>query len=427
MNIIANIPPSGKRRRVVIVGGGFGGLKLARELDRDLFQVVLLDRQNYHQFQPLLYQVATAGLEPSSIAFPFRKIFQKSEAFYFRLCEVNMVFSEKKTVDTDIGLIDYDLLVIATGGSTNFFGNIKLKEQAMTLKSIPEALSIRNHLLQSIEEALNSEEKDAMISLMTFLIVGGGATGVELAGALAEMKKYILPKDYPELDPGIMTVTLIDASPRLLGSMSIFASENALKYLKKLGVNVILNTQVKEYTGDTVILGNDLSMKAANVFWVAGIQGNNLNGLEDAITEKGLRLNVDQFGRVLNHSDIFAIGDTCLMKTEKYPGGHPQVAQVAIQQGRLLAKNLKRQIRGKPLKRFEYSDKGYMATVGRNLAVADLKHMKFGGFTAWALWLFVHLMSIVGTKNRLFIFLNWMWSYITFDQSLRLVIKQSRH
>lgn len=425
MEHITNIPPPGERKRVVIVGGGFAGLKLARKLDNDLFQVILLDRQNYHQFQPLFYQVATAGLEPSSIAFPFRKIFQKTDAFHFRLCEVTRVKPEMKEVDTDIGSLTYDYLVVATGGITNFFGNTTIQKTTMTLKSVPDALAIRNHILASFEKALNKDNEDEINSLLTFVIVGGGATGVELAGALAEMKKYILPKDYPELDQHKMQVIIIDASGKLLGSMSEQASKNSLKYIKRLGINVMLNAQVKDCTVDRVVLNDGREIKSSNVFWVAGIKGSNLEGIDSSLIGRGYRVTVDRFNRVKGYEDIFAIGDTCLMQTEKFPGGHPQVAQVAIQQGRLLAANLRRSSRGMTMKEFEYSDKGSMATVGRNLAVADLNVMRFRGFTAWALWLFVHLMSIVGTKNRLFIFLNWMWSYFTFDQSLRLMIKTS--
>ena len=423
MEHLTNIPDAGIRKRVVIIGGGFAGLKLARRLDRKLFQIVLLDRQNYHQFQPLFYQVATAGLEPSAIAFPFRKIFQKADAFHFRLCSLLRVLPGTHQVETDIGLLDYDYLVIATGCDTNFFGNNALPGKTMTLKSIPEALGIRNHILESFEEALSVTDDTRVASLLSFVIVGGGATGVELAGALAEMKKYILPKDYPEIDPAKMQVTLIDASDRLLGSMSQQASENAFIFVKKLKINVILNTQVKEYVDGRVVLSNGEIIISSNVFWVAGIRGNNPEGLAGNSVGRGARILVDSYNKVNGYDDIFAIGDISLMKTAEYPDGHPQVAQAAIQQGRLLASNLRKIILNKRPGVFDYVDKGSMATVGRNFAVADLHLLKLNGFTAWVIWLFVHLMSIVGTKNRLFIFLTWMWNYITYDQSLRLVIK----
>ncbi|HUW93894.1 MAG TPA: NAD(P)/FAD-dependent oxidoreductase [Bacteroidales bacterium] len=420
---VTNIPDPGLRKRVVIAGGGFAGLKLARKLDRRLFQVILLDRQNYHQFQPLFYQVATSGLEPSAIAFPFRKIFQNEEAFHFRLCQVLKVLPDTREVETDIGSLHYDFFVIAIGCDTNFFGNKDLQKRTMTLKSIPEALDIRNHILQSFEAALNTPEENRSSSLLAFVIVGGGPTGVELAGALAEMKKYILPKDYPELDPARMQVTLIDSNAKLLGSMSEKASASALRFVKKLGVNVILNTFVREYTDNRVLLSNGENIVSSNVFWVAGISGNIMQGIRKESIGRGYRLLVDKFNLVNGHDNVFAIGDNCLMVTDKYPAGHPQVAQVAIQQGRLLAGNLKRVVKGQSPKEFVYKDRGSMATVGRNLAVADIHLLKFSGFPAWVIWLFVHLMSIVGTKNRLFIFLNWMWNYLTFDQSLRLVIK----
>jgi NADH:ubiquinone reductase (H+-translocating) len=423
MEEMKNIPEKGIRKRVVIIGGGFAGLKLARCLDRKIFQVILLDKNNYHQFQPLFYQVATAGIEPSSIAFPFRKVFRKDDAFYFRLCTASRVIHNEKIIETDIGALEYDHLVIATGCDTNFFGNADLKESALTLKTISEALYIRNHILQSFEKALNTRSEEEIDSLLSFVIVGGGPTGVELAGALAEMRKYILPKDYPELDQRKMKVTIIDATSKLLGSMSEKASRNALRFIKKLSAEVRLNCTVEGYTDNQLELGNGERIRSSNVFWVAGIKGNSIEGISPETYTKGARLSVDSFNRVRGYEDIYAIGDNCLMTEEKFPGGHPQVAQVAIQQAKTLAGNLKNISRGRAMRPFRYSDKGSMATIGRNLAVADIGFIRIGGFPAWALWLFVHLMSIVGTKNRLFIFLNWMWSYFTFDQSLRLLIK----
>jgi NADH:ubiquinone reductase (H+-translocating) len=422
MEEIKNIPHSGKQKRVVIIGGGFAGLKLARKLNKKIFQVILIDRFNYHQFQPLLYQVATAGLEPSSIVFPYRKVFQKTSSFHFRLCSATRVIPEEHILETDIGYISYDYLVIATGCDTNFFGNGMLRDNAMTLKSIPEALYIRNHILHSFESALTTHNDAEVDELLHFVIVGGGPTGVELAGALAEMRKYVLPKDYPELDNSRMKVTIIDAASNLLGSMSEKASRNALRFMKKLSVNVITDCTVKGYDGSVVELGNGEKIKSANAFWVAGISGNSLNGIPEKAHTRGYRIEVDSFNRVKDDRCIFAIGDTCLMTEDKFPKGHPQVAQVAIQQARLLASNLEKEIKGRPMKPFHYNDKGSMATVGRNLAVVDLHFIHIGGLPAWMIWLFVHLMAIVGVKNRIFIFLNWMWSYFTLDQSLRLLI-----
>jgi len=422
MEEIKNIPPKGNLKRVVIVGGGFAGLKIARKLDKKLFQVVLIDRFNYHQFQPLLYQVATAGLEPSSIVFPFRKVFQETISFHFRLCSAKRVVPEEHLLETDIGYIQYDYLVVATGCDTNFFGNDNVRENAMTLKSIPEALDIRNHILHSFERALTTHNDAEVDELLHFVIVGGGPTGVELAGALAEIRKYVVPKDYPELDNERMRVTLIDAGPKLLGSMSEESSRKALRFMKKLSVNVIVNCAVKGYDGSVVELGNGEKIKSVNVFWVAGIAANSLGGIQEKVKTFGGRIEVDSFNRINNHEDIFAIGDNCLMTEEKFPKGHPQLAQVAIQQAKLLALNLKKEIRGKKMKPFHYNDKGSMATIGRNLAVADLHFLHFGGLFAWLIWLFVHLMAIVGAKNRIIIFLNWMWHYFTLDQSLRLLI-----
>jgi NADH:ubiquinone reductase (H+-translocating) len=422
MEEIKNIPQKGKLKRVVIIGGGFAGLKLARLLNKRLFQVILIDKLNYHQFQPLLYQVATSGLEPSSIAFPFRKVFQKTVAFHFRLCSATRVIPGEHILETDIGSIEYDYLVIATGGDTNFFGNNMLKENAMTLKSIPEALYMRNHILQSFERALTTQNDDEVDELLNFVIVGGGPTGVELAGALAEMRKYVLPKDYPELDNMKMKVTIIDATSKLLGTMSEKSSLNALKFMKRLAVNVITGCTVKGYDGKVVELGNGDKIRSANVFWVAGITANNLNGIAPEMLTRGARIEVDSFNKVKLYDSVYAIGDTSLMTEEEYPKGHPQVAQAAIQQARLLAENLEKGLKGKTLKPFHYKDKGSMATVGRNLAVADIYFLHIGGLPAWMIWLFVHLMAIVGAKNRLFIFLNWMWNYFTFDQSLRLLI-----
>lgn len=422
MEEIKYIPQKENLKRVVIIGGGFAGLKLARQLNKKIFQVILIDRFNYHQFQPLLYQVATAGLEPSSVVFPFRKVFQRTPSFHFRLCNATRVVSEKNILETDIGYIEYDYLVIATGCDTNFFGNGALKDNTLTLKSIPEALDIRNHILSSFEHALNTKDDDEVESLLIFVIVGGGPTGVELAGALSEIKKYVLPKDYPELDNSRMKVKIIDAAPRLLGAMSEKSSANALRFMKKLSVDVILNCTVNGYDGKIVELSNGTKIRSSNVFWVAGITANSLSGLPPESHTRGARIGVDSFNRINDFGNIYAIGDTCLMTEEDYPKGHPQVAQVAIQQARLLAGNLERLNKGRQPKAFHYKDRGSMATVGRNLAVADIYSLHLGGLPAWLIWLFVHLMAIVGAKNRLFIFLNWMWSYITFDQSLRLLI-----
>lgn len=414
------------QKRIVIVGGGFGGLQLARKLAKQDYQVVLIDKNNYHQFQPLFYQVATAGLEPSTISFPFRKIFQKNKNIHVRVAEVKAIRSEQNQLDTSIGVVDFDYLVIAIGADTNFFGNKKMMELAYPMKSVGEALGLRNAILQNYENALSETDKDKRKQLMTVVVVGGGATGVEVAGTLAEMKKSILPKDYPELDFKMMQVYLLEGSSRVLNVMSENASTKAEEYLKELGVTVFLNSRVKDYDGENVFLDNGKEIPTKTLVWAAGVIGNKIEGLNPEVVSSSNRIKVNRNNKVDGFQNIFAIGDIALMTEEKYPKGHPQVAQVAIQQAVALSKYFKNLLQGKPAVDFSYKDLGSMATIGRNKAVADLPNFKFAGFFAWLVWMFIHLMSIVGGKNRLFAFINWAWSYITFDQSLRLIIKPSK-
>lgn len=421
----ANLSETGQKR-IVIVGGGFGGLKLARELSGSDYQVVLIDKNNYHQFQPLIYQIATAGLEPSSILFPFRKIFQKVKNIHVRVAEVMKIIPEKNQIDTSIGIIHYDYIVLAIGTDTNFFGNDRLMEKALPMKSVAEALALRNIILQNYEDALSAEDDEARKGLMNVVVVGAGPTGVEVSGTLAEMKRSVLPKDYPDLDFNLMQVHLIEGASRVLSPMSEVASKKAYEYLTDLGVTVSLNTQVKDYDGVHVQLGDGTSIRTNTLVWAAGVIGNKIEGLSPDVIAKGNRIKVDHHNKVLGHDAIFAIGDIALMANEKYPNGHPQVAQVAIQQGALLAKNFKKMLLKKKLKSFVYKDRGSLATIGRNKAVADLPYVKFQGFFAWVVWMLVHLMSIVGIKNRLLIFINWVWNYITYDQSLRLIIRAAR-
>lgn len=411
------------QKRVIIIGGGFGGLKLARELSSSNFQVVLIDKNNYHQFQPLFYQVATAGLEPSAISFPFRKVFQKASNVHVRVAEVSRIDAAANRIQTSIGEIEYDYLILAIGADTNFFGNQNMMKHAMPMKSVSEALSIRNTILENYEKALVTTDEQEKQALMNIVIVGGGPTGVEVAGTLAEMKKTVLPKDYPELDFSLMQVHLLEGSGRVLASMSEIASEKAKQYLIDLGVDVSLNARVTDYDGNTVTLTDSPAIHTRTLVWAAGVTGNKIEGLSPEVISRGNRILVDTTNKVNGYSNIFAIGDIALMKDEAYPNGHPQVAQVAIQQGELLAKNLKALSAGKAMKEFKYKDLGSMATVGRNKAVVDLPNIKFQGFFAWMVWMFIHLMSIVGIKNRLLIFINWAWNYITYDQSLRLIIK----
>jgi len=423
---IENIPDRNGKKRVVIIGGGFAGLEMIRRFDTRKFQVVLIDKNNHHQFQPLYYQVATCGLESTSIGFSFRKSFQKKKDVHFRMCQALSVDSENKCLETTIGTIDYDYLVIATGTYTNFFGKKELEETTMSLKTIAESIYIRNRILKSFEMAVNTHDPKERERLLNFVIVGGGATGVELAGALAELKKYILPKDYHDFGFNQIKIYLVDGVDRLLSMMSPCSSEKTARYLKEMGVEVILNAAVKDYSDHKVELANGMVIPSANVFWVAGVVGNGISGLEQSVYGRGNRILVNEYNQVEGCTTIFAVGDVCLMSNEKYPKGHPQVAQVAIQQGKNLVTNLKRIEGGKTMLPFRYKDLGTMATIGRNKAVIEIGKLKFGGFFAWLIWLFVHLRSIIGAKNRVFVLLNWGWSYFTHDTSLRLLIEHKK-
>ncbi len=425
MKTIAKIPDTDKKR-IVIVGGGFAGLKLAKTIHKGSYQVVMIDKNNYHQFQPLFYQVATSGLEPSAISFPLRKIFQDQPDVHFRVAEFERVDLDNQLVITDIGQLHYDILVLAVGARTNFFGNRELRSHAISMKSLSEAINLRNQVLGNFELALNETDPEKVGHLLNIVIVGGGPTGVELAGALAEMKRYILPKDYPELDFSLMNIHLLEASDRVLLGYSDRSSKKGKEYLERLGVNVMLNTFVKDYDGHHVILANGDTLATETLVWAAGVRGNEVEGLSPEVFGKGSRLMVNEFNQLKGHDNIFVIGDLALMTNKDYPNGHPQVATVAIQQANNLGKNLLRMQKGKALKPYHYFYKGSLATVGRNLAVADLPGIKFTGFFAWMLWLIVHLMEILGVKNRLFILINWAWSYFTYDQSLRLMIRPKK-
>lgn len=411
-------------KRVVIVGAGFAGLTLAKKLSSCFFQVVLIDKNNYHQFQPLLYQVATAGLEPSSISFPLRKIFQHSTNVFIRVAEVKSVDSAYNRVNTTVGSIQYDYLVLANGADTNYFGMHDLQQHSFSMKSVSEALLLRNTLLQNYEKALTCSNEEERIALLNIVIVGGGPTGVELAGALAEMKASILPKDYPEINFGQMHVHLMEAAPRLLGGMSEGSGSKVSEYLANLGVHVHTGAAVQNYDGHTVQLKDGRVFFSRCVVWAAGIRAAVLKGIpESAIYQS--RLLVNDFNRVSGMENVYAIGDNSIMPGSDRPKGHPQVAPVAMQQASLLALNLNRMMKGKEPLSFKYRNKGNMATVGRNLAVAELGRFKMKGIIAWFAWMMIHLMSIIGLKNRILILVNWIWQYITYDQSLRLIIRPS--
>jgi len=413
-----NLPHDGKKR-IIIVGAGFGGLKLAMRLSGSKFQVVLIDKRNFHQFQPLFYQVATSGIEPSSISFPVRKIFQSHVNLHFRNTELLEIKTTENLIVTSAGEMTYDYLVLATGVTSNYFGSDSIEKHSMPMKSTAEAIHVRNRILESFERAIMTEDKQKQSELMSIAVVGGGPTGVELSGAIAEMKNNVLFKDYPELNFDLMKIHLYEAGPRLLNGMSEKSGEDAVRFLNKLGVEVHLNTRIDDYDGKKISFGDGSVSYSRNFLWTAGVSGFRLPGLSDSVYNRSNRISVDSFNRIKGSENIFAIGDMVLQPDEKYPNGHPQVAQVAIQQAIRLAKNLKKN----QFIAFHYRDKGSLATVGRNMAVADLPGVRFSGLFAWFLWLFVHLMSIVGVKNRLFIFINWAQSYISHDQSLRVMIK----
>ena len=415
--------------KLIILGGGFGGLKLARKLNnKPGFDITLIDRFNYHQFQPLFYQVATAGLDASNISFPLRKVFHKSKNVKIRLADVQQIQTQEKKVVTDIGVFDYDSLVIATGADTNFFGNPNLMANAFPMKSTVEALQLRNRLLNNFEDALTAKDTEELQRLMTIVVVGGGPTGVELSGAIADMKRYQLPKDYPELDFTEMKIYLLEGTGKTLAAMSTKSSERSEKYLEKLGVTVKTDSILKEFDGQKVTLQNGETINTSLVIWAAGIKGNVPEGIDKELIARGNRIKVDSQCRVLGHTNIFAIGDVAYMEEVAWPNGHPQVAPVAMQQADMLANNLYRiemKSGDENLLQFKYKDSGSMATVGRNLAVVDVPKPKlhFGGFFAWMIWMGLHLMLILGVKNRFFVFSNWLYNYFTYDQNLRLIFK----
>lgn len=418
-----NIPQS-SNPRIVIIGGGFAGIALAKKLRNQKVQVVLLDKHNYHNFQPLLYQVATGGLEAGSIAYPIRKIFQNTPDFYFRLTSVKEIDTVNQKVLAEIGDLHYDYLVIATGSKTNYFGNKEIERNVMSMKTIPQSLNIRSLILENFEQAVlttNEADKNALIN---FVLVGAGPTGVELAGALAEMKKAILQKDYPDLDIDKMEINLIQSGDRVLNTMSEKSSAAAEKFLLNLGVKIWKNVRVTNYDGRTITTNSDLTFETATVIWTAGVQGAAIHGLDaKSLVERVERIRVNQFNQVVGYDNIFAIGDIASMESEKLPQGHPMMAQPAMQQGALLGENLIKLLNKKPLKPFEYNDKGSMATIGRNLAVVDLPHYHFNGVFAWFVWMFVHLFSLIGFKNRAVVFLNWVYNYIRFDREGRLIVR----
>jgi NADH:quinone reductase (non-electrogenic) len=415
--------PEIKFPRIVVIGGGFAGLALVKGLKKQNVQVVLIDKNNFHQFQPLLYQVATSGLEPDSIAFPFRKQISDYKNVIFRLAEVEEIKTDGKTIYTDKGSLTYDFLVLATGTKTNFFGMKNVEENSLGMKDIRDSLDIRHKMLQNLEQATitcDDEERDA---LTNFVIVGGGPAGVEMAGALAEFCKYILPKDYPEYPSSIMKIYLVEGSGKLISAMSDKASAKTLKYLNALNVEVLLNEIVTDYNGEVATTKSGKKFIAKNLIWTAGVKGQLPKGINNEHLVNGNRLKTNQHLQVDGFTDVFAIGDIAAVITKETPEGHPQVAQPAIQQGKFLSKALINIINNKPLKSFLYKDKGSLATVGKRRAVADFGKLKFTGYSAWLLWSFVHLISISGFRNKLVVGVNWAISYFSYEKSNRLIIR----
>lgn len=413
------------KKKLLILGAGFAGLELAKKADKKYFDITLIDKLNHHQFQPLFYQVATSQIEPSSISFPLRFVFKGNSNIQIRLAEVTKLYPESNKIATTIGDFQYDYLVIATGCTTNFFNNQSIEQNAFTLKSTYDAIAIRNHIITVFERIITADTESRK-ALLNLVIVGAGPTGVELAGAFAEIKKYILPKDYPGIDFSQFSIYLIEGSSRTLTTMSANASKASGEYLIQLGVHLITETFVKSYDGTTVTLSDGATIAASTLIWAAGIKGNRIEGLDEKVWIANSRIQVNRQNKIDGYKNIYAIGDISLMTTPNYPKGHPQVANVAINQARLLSQNLRNEYRNKPLKEYEYKDLGAMATIGRNKAVVDLPFIQFKGYMAWLVWMFLHLMLILTVRNKLIIFINWAWSYLTKNSSLRLILKPNK-
>ncbi len=414
------------KKKIIVIGGGFAGIQCVKNIDEELFDILLIDQINHHQFQPLFYQVATSQLEPASISFPLRYILNNKENLQIRLAKVLSVDAQNNQIETTIGSFNYDFLVIAIGCQTNFFGNEEIKKNAFTLKTTYDAIQIRNHILQNFEDIISADhaEQEALLNL---IIVGAGPTGVELAGAFAEIKNHILPKDYPGIDFSKFKIILIEGSKNTLNNMSQLAKDASRNYLEEMGVDIITETYVKKYDGESIELNNGQTLKSKTVIWSAGVIGNTIEGMPANSVVGGNRIKVNRMNLVEGSQNIYAIGDIAYMETPKYPKGHPQLANVAINQAKNLASNFKKMQTGKDLVEFEYKDLGSMATIGRNKAVVDLPKFKFKGYFAWLIWMFLHLMLILSVRNKLIIFINWAWAYLSKDTSLRLILKQKKN
>lgn len=415
--------PHTNKPRLVVIGGGFAGLNLIKNIDISQYQVVLLDRYNYHTFVPLLYQVATAGLEAGSVIGPLRKVFQRNAEVHFRMLEARRIDPQAQRIHTSLGEIAYDHLVIAAGTKPNYFGNQDIARHALPLKTLPDAVDMRNRVLQALEQAEMSDNSDERDRLLHFVVVGGGPTGVELAGALAELKRFILPADYPDTDIERMTITLVEGTDRLLSTMSAQSSRHALHTLEEMGVEVRLNKMVKSYDGKRVIFQDGDHINSETLIWGAGVTGAVVGGLDPASVQRGQYV-VDTYNRIKGYDNIYALGDIARFVSEAFPQGLPGVAQVAIQQGKHLAKNLNRMARGRELRPFAYFDKGSLATIGRNKAVADLPNgWHLSGFPAWFIWAFIHIYYLVGMRNKVVTFVNWIINYLTYERGVRMILR----
>lgn len=409
--------------RIVVIGAGFAGLQVAKHINTSKYQLVLIDKNNYHTFQPLLYQVSSAGLEPDSIAYPIRKVLRKKQNTFYRLARVKHIHQDTSMLETDIGDLSYDKLVIATGANNNFFGNDMIEKNSLPMKSLTDALNLRSKILGNFEKALNTTDLELRESLMNFVIVGAGPTGVELAGALAELKNKILPKDFPDLDLRVMKIHLIEAAPRVLAPMSERSSEKAYKALKKLGIHIWTNTFVTDYKDNIVSTNGSETFNTDTVIWAAGVKGSFPEGIATQDVGRGNRIITDDFCLMTNTTNVYVLGDAGLIQSEQYPQGLPMLASVAMQQGKYLAKLFNAQIRNKKGTPFIYNDKGTMATIGRNKAVVETKGFKFQGFFAWIVWMSVHLILLVGFRNRVVVLVNWMWNYFRYNNGLRLIVR----
>ncbi len=410
------------KKKVIVVGCGFAGLQFVKNLKEGVFDILIIDKVNHHQFQPLFYQVAASQIEPATISFPLRKIFQNRKDVSIRLAKVIRLNNTEKTIDTSIGCFQYDYLIIASGAKTNYFGNLEIEKHSLSLKSTFKSMTIRNKTLMNFERILYEKDNEGLYNIV---IVGGGATGVELAGAYAEMKREIIPKDYPNILAQNVNVYLLEGSNHTLSAMSSYAQKYSEKYLRKMGVIVLTGVFVNHYDGETILLSNGETILSKNVIWSAGVKGSPIKGIPETFILPSGRIKVDRINRVESLNDVFAVGDVAIMETEKYPKGHPQVANVAIGQAKNLAKNINRLFKNNDseLKYYEYRNLGTMATVGRNKALVDLPFAKFRGRFAWFIWMFLHLMLILSVRNKIIIFINWAWNYITRNSSLRLILK----